>query len=106
MSGGGVKMLTPAHLIYGRRLVTVPDELVSHDCDSDQETSLLKRFKYLAKKKLHYWNKWHKEYLTDLRGHHKNLAKESGESVNVGDVVLVQEDNVKRDKWRIGVRKN
>ena len=96
-----VEMLTPAHLRYGRRLVTVLDELVSDDCYSDEETSMLKRFRYMAKKKRHYWNRWDKEYLTDLRGYHKGLANESDERVIVDDVVLVQEDNVKKGKWEL-----
>ena len=51
----GGEMLTPAHLIHGRRLVSVPDEVKDEDSDSEKESQLLKRFRYLAKKKKHYW---------------------------------------------------
>ena len=51
------EMLTPAYLIYGRKLVTVPDELKDEDSDSEAENKLLKRFRYLAKKKRHYWSR-------------------------------------------------
>ena len=90
----GAEMLTPSHLIYGRRLSSLPD--VRND-DEESETGLLRRFRYLARLRIHFWNRWQKEYLTDLREHHRG-RKEIQNQVSVGDVVLVHEDNVKRSK--------
>ena len=99
----GGEMLTPAHLIHGRRLVSVPDEVRDEDSDSETEGKLLKRFRYLAKKKKHYWNRWSSEYLVDLREHHKVSIRKDETKVKVGDVVLVEEDNKKRGQWKMGV---
>ena len=45
----GAEMLTPAHLIYGRRLSTLPDEL--RNDEEEGESGMLKRFRYLARYK-------------------------------------------------------
>jgi hypothetical protein len=51
----------------------------------------------------HFWKRWRSEYLwTQLREHHKPGKKHSLE-VQVGDVVLIEEDNVKRLNWPIAV---
>ena len=94
----GAKMLTPSHLIYGRRLLNLPE--MRNDLE-ESETSLLRRFRYLARMRTHFWNRWRKEYLTNLREHHRS-KKESHVKVRIGDVVLVHEDNVKRSDWKMG----
>ena len=58
----GGEMLTPAHLMHGRRLVSVPDEVKDEDSNSETESKLLKRFRYLTRKKKHNWNRWSREY--------------------------------------------
>ena len=88
----GAEMLTPSHLIYGRRLLSLPE---MRNDEEESETGLLRRFRYLAKLRIHFWNRWRREYLTDLREQHRG-KKESQNKVSIGDVVLVQEDNTKR----------
>ncbi|XP_068749239.1 uncharacterized protein [Montipora capricornis] len=80
----GAEMLTPSHLIYGRRLLNLPE--LRNDLE-ESETSLLRRFRYLARMRTHFWNRWRKEYLTDLREHHRS-KKESHVKVNISDVFL------------------
>ena len=69
--------------------------------EEESETGLLRRFRYLAKLRIHFWNRWRREYLTDLREHHRG-KKESQNKVSIGDVVLVHEDNAKRSNWKMG----
>ena len=78
----------------------MPDEV----CDEEEEgeNGFLKRFRYLAKKRLHFWNRWRREYLTDLREYHKHGKRELAVELQVGDVVLVKEDNIKRNGWKMG----
>ena len=95
----GAEMLTPSTLIYGRRLSSLPEE-VRND-EEESETGFLRRFRYLARLRIHFWNRWRKEYLADLREHHRG-SKEVQNQVSIGDVVLVHEDNVKRSKWKMG----
>ena len=98
----GAEVLTPSHLIYGRKLVGIPDELDSKDEEVEQG-SLIRRFRYLARKRAHYWNRWHKEYLTNLREHHRQISGRKGAQPQTGDVVLVQEDKQKRGRWKMGI---
>lgn len=64
-----------------------------------------KRAKYLKLLQDHFWNRWQKEYVTELRQFHryasgcKEPAKESG--VNPGDVVLVKENKRPRNTWKL-----
>ena len=51
----GAEMLTPSHLIYGRRLLSLPE---MRNDEEESETGLLKRFRYLAKLRIHFWNRW------------------------------------------------
>ena len=96
----GAEVLTPSHLLFGRRLVSLPDEVCEEE--EEGENGFLKRFRYLAKKRLHFWNRWRREYLTDLREYHKHGKRELAVELQVGDVVLVKEDNIKRNCWKMG----
>ena len=49
----GADMLTPSHLIYGRRLLSLPE---MRNDEEESETGLLRRFRYLAKLRIHFWN--------------------------------------------------
>ena len=86
------EVLTPSHLIHGRRLKSLPDENIEEAVEN--ETNCRKRFRHLTLRLVHFWNRWRKEYLTDLREFHK--AKSSSENrkpIEVGDVVIVFEEN-------------
>ena len=50
-----------------------------------------------------FWKRWSKEYLLELRQHHKINRNARTFNAKKGDAVLIQEDNVKRHKWGIGV---
>lgn len=88
----GAEMLTPSHLIYGCWLLSLPEE-VRND-EEESETGFLGRFRYLARLRIHFWNRWRKEYLTDLREHHRG-KNEGLNKVSEGEVVLVHEGNGK-----------
>ena len=47
------EVLTPSHLIYGRRIKTLPDEIVEPD-DALNHGSSSARFKYLSTKLAHF----------------------------------------------------
>ena len=61
--------LTPAHLIPGKRLLTLPDGKICLNEDDTPEI-LSKRAKYLRTLQTHFWRKWQSEYLSELREHH------------------------------------
>ena len=84
---------------YGCRLLSLPAEV--RDDQEESETGFLRRFRYLARLRMHFWNRWRREHLTDLREHHRN-KEECNNKVSVGEVVLVHEDNAKRSNWKMG----
>ena len=90
--------LTPSHLIFGRRLVTLPDNAKEININ---DASYSRRYKYLLKNLDHFWNRWRTEYLVNLREHNK-LSGQGTAKIGVGDTVVVHEDNVKRSLWKLG----
>ena len=99
----GEEVLTPSHLIYGRRINSLPDAVVEPD-DVREEPNCSARFKYLSSTLAHFWGRWRKEYLANLREFHKTKrTRQSKAVIQVGDVVTVYEDGKKRNEWKLAV---
>ena len=60
----------------------------------------MERYLYLQRLLNHYWRRWKQEYLYQLTVRNK-WQKETA-PIQVGDIVLVSEDNVSRGKWPLG----
>ena len=98
----GVHPITPSHLICGRRLTQLADDLNYEDFDLDESIGKYeKRFWYLIEKLKHFSERWKHEYLTELREVHKNHTSLSVD-VCQGDIVLIKEDNLKRNASKMG----
>ena len=99
--------LTPAHLLYGRRLVMLPystpddSEIKDPDYGVPTEANLRTRVSRHAQVLQHFQHHWKREYLTSLREHHKTTG-ENEQCIKVGDVVLVHDD-VPRARWKMAV---
>ena len=52
----------------------------------------------------HYWRRWKKEYLVDLREHHKAQSKTHNRPrINISDIVTIENENIRnRAAWRLG----
>ncbi|CAB4006340.1 PREDICTED: uncharacterized protein LOC106817579 [Paramuricea clavata] len=100
--------LTPAHLLSGRRILSLPDRHQENPDDEDFQVDLStndlnKRVRYLNDIIEHFWRRWRNEYLVELRNAHKSPKKTvEKSSVEVGDIVLVHDENHPRSFWRIG----
>ena len=98
--------LTPSHLIFGKRLMSLPDNFYyAEPEDFNPGLSHLnanKRLRYLHTVLDHFWNRWRREYLTELRENHRRSKKESSDDVTVGDVVIIHDD-VQRGLWKLGL---
>ena len=70
--------------------------------EEESVPSANKRFHYLSKVRDHFWNRWRREYLTDLREYHRGKCESQVRTVSIGDVVIVFEENVTRGLWKIG----
>lgn len=99
--------LTPAHLLYGRRITTLPHDSIEEDDFTDpnytpaRTTDVLKESKRLALLIQHFWTRWRQEYLISLR----EFQRQSGtntERIKVGDVVLIHDDTP-RVRWKLAV---
>ena len=97
--------LTPAHLIYGRRITTLPHPMVEEDEVIDpnygDSSDLRKRANTQALILKHFWKRWKLEYLTSLREFHKTTGNNT-QRVQTGDVVLVHDDTP-RINWQLAV---
>ena len=90
--------LTP-HLLMGRRLLSMPDNLGVNIDPVDEDfsitstsTQLKDRVKQLNGTLNFFWSRWwHDEYLLELRKAHRYFDSNHGScySVSVGDVVII-----------------
>lgn len=87
--------LTPGHFLIGEPLLNVTDEKFS-DCNLTN----LDRWRLVQKMVSDIWKRWSKEYLVNLSQRHKwyNIKPD----VNLGDIVIVREDNLPPSKWILG----
>ena len=96
--------LTPSHLLLGRRLLSKPE--MSEDINvADDAEELTRRSTYLRTLLRRFWQRWKSDYLSELREHHRYTCKRSSSSspaVQLRDVVIVKEDNMKRNMWKLG----
>jgi len=95
--------VTPAHLLYGRPIITLPhcdvqpDEINDPNYGDDNE--LRRRARAQAAVLQHFWSRWSKEYLTALREYHRTTGN-NVQTPKVGDVVQIH-DYCPRMQWRL-----
>ena len=101
--------LTPSHLMVGRRILSLPDNLNYYVPDDDEDfvvndSVVKKRAKHLNSVLNHFWKRWSKEYLLELRESHCH-SKTSRElpDVNIGDVVVVHDEDHPREFWKLAL---
>ena len=100
-------VLTPSHLLFGRRLDTdVNINDVPSFAGVEGNSRLLKRKKTLEMMINHFWQRWRKEYLTSLRERQKIGKQKKCRNIRVGDVVLIFDDKQPRHLWKLGKVEN
>ena len=99
--------LTPSHLIVGRRLLSLPDHLTYLEPVGDEDfelnvDTLQRRTKHLNNIINHFWRRWSREYLLELRDTHRQRSS-SGikNAIVVGDVVLIHDEDNPRGFWKL-----
>ena len=100
--------LTPSHLMVGCRLLSLPDNLdYSELGDEDYDVtskSVQRRAKYLSNTLNHFWKRWSREYLLELRDAHRTQrASQTSTSAKPGDVVVVRDDDHPRGYCKLAV---
>lgn len=85
--------LTPAHFLIHRPLTIVPEI-------NEYTGSIGARWTLVKKMVLHFWRRWHNDYLTSLQVRTK--WKQHSANLEVNDVVLIREDNLPPTSWSMG----
>ena len=93
------EILTPSHLLLGRRLLSTFEEPFDDGCTVDNVV-LTKRMAYLRSLSEHFWKRFRDEYLLELRSHHTQ-GKDPERLAEVGEIVVIHGTN-KRNDWRLG----
>jgi len=86
--------ITPAHFLIGRIFTSVADPTLIRLSDSR-----LSKWQ-LVQKLQHFWQRWSKEYLSELQCRTKWKVKSP--QVNQGALVLIKDDYTPPMKWRLG----
>lgn len=88
--------LTPAHFLIGEPIITL---IEPHNLN-DVQPWRLKRWQMVQQLHQHWWDRWHKEYITALSQRPKWRNNEP--NIQTGDLVIIKEDNTAPSKWNLG----
>ena len=100
--------LTPAHLLTGRRILSLPDTAVSTGSDGDNNfevssEELHARVHNLNSALTDFWNRWRQEYLLQLRERYSSRSNSGVPRAPIqSKIVLVHDENHPRTMWRLG----
>ena len=101
--------LTPSHLMVGRRLLSLPDNLAYSEEEEEEyhptvrKELLTRRMRYLNTTLQKFWKRWRLEYLTELRQVHQYYPAPTGtDYISTGDIVIVHHDSKARGFWNLG----
>lgn len=87
--------LSPAHFLIGKSTMSLPDPLLPN-----VKENRLSQYQLLQKLYEHFWNRWSREYISELQ--QRRQWKKSQGSLEIGQLVLVKDDNLPPAKWRLG----
>ena len=112
VSAGDVEEpLTPSHLLTGRRILSLPDNLTDIADPDDSEfntvlssTELETRLKRLSESLNYFWSRWQDEYLAELRESHRLNHRNSAShpSISKGDIVVIHNEDTPTGFWKVG----
>ena len=98
--------LSPLHFLLGRRLLSrvADQEDLGQEVGNEDRENLSERARYMKLLLNHFWHRWRMEYLTELRQHHAVQWKilNKGTIIKEGDLVILKEDKVPRNSWKLG----
>ncbi|KAM3956896.1 SET and MYND domain containing, class 4, member 2 [Aphomia sociella] len=87
--------LTPAHFLIGRPLTAPPCRDVTTSL-----THRLIRYDRVEQMRQHFWQRWSKEYVSELQTRTK--WKMQQQDITLNTLVLIKEENLPPLKWRLG----
>ena len=90
--------LCPSHLIYGRRISSLPND--EHYDIVSTNRSLTRRAKHHRNLLVQFSKRWREEYLTSLRERSRNVLGQCSD-IAVGDIVFIKRDGTARSFWKL-----
>ncbi|CAK1595921.1 unnamed protein product [Parnassius mnemosyne] len=87
--------LTPGHFLIGEPIISIPDDNYEHT-----NRSSLTRWQLVQKMTQNFWRRWSQEYLSYLLHRYKWTYQVP--EPNIGDVVLVKENDLPPCRWLLG----
>ena len=94
--------LSPSHLMYGRRVTSMPND--NHFDVVSTYQGLTKRRRNHVRMLEHFTRQWRQDYLTNLREAHSLRCRSEKRSViSVGDIVILKDDTTKRMYWKLAL---
>lgn len=87
--------LTPAHFLIGGTPISLPQP-----CVLDIPLNRLDHYQFLQKLVQEYWKEWSQEYLLQLQ--QRTKWKQKQENLQIGQLVLIIEDNYPPAQWSMG----
>ena len=88
--------LTPAHFLIGDSLTSLLERTLE-----GIPANLLSSWQHVQQLRQCFWTRWHQEYLHEQTVR-KKLHTGATTSINVGDLVILQEDNTPPWWWNLG----
>ena len=97
------EVLTPNHLLYGRRLEVMNYSDNNDDVREDgSEATLTRRTKHLLVTMEHFGKRWKHEYLLWLSDHYKKGQSKANKIIDIDDVVIIADEKAPRHLWNLG----
>jgi len=96
-----------SHLLVGRTVLSLPDNLSYYKTDGDEDlevnTSVIQRqAKHLNGVLNHFWKRWSKEYLLELRESHRHSSTSGAlPEISVGDMLVAHIEDHHRGFWKL-----
>lgn len=87
--------LTPGHFLIGGPLMSVAEPEIQEDA-----VSIINRWQRLKALHQQFCFRWKEEYLKEL--HKRSKWQLPTRNLQVGDMVVVKEDNLPVNEWRLG----
>lgn len=88
-------VLTPGHFLVHRPLIAIPEP--SYE---EIATNRLSQWQMIQEYLRRLWKRWSTEYLSGLQ--QRTRWTHERDNIRIGTMVLVKEDNLPPQKWRIG----
>ena len=98
LENDNIEPLTPNHILTMKSSIPLPPPGSFEKADMCLRKRW-RRVQYLAEQ---FWCRWRKEYLQDLNTQYGKWKKQR-RNLQVNDVVLMSEPNVKRNEWPLGI---